>query len=186
MESIAGTVLTGLAVFAATNVDGLFLTAALLSASPSRRWPVVLGTCAGIGALYATSVAAALAAAAIPAGTIALVGLVPLGLGLKQIFSSRKDETPLPAGHGVLAVAGVNIAAGGDNIGVYTPLFAASSGQAIALYGAVFALLTGLLCWAAQRLVTHPALGAPVRRWGPRAVPWVLIALGLWILAGAL
>ena len=184
MESIAGTVLTGLAVFAATNVDGLFLTAALLSSSPSRPWPVVLGTCAGIGALYAASIALALAAAAIPAGAIALLGLVPLGLGLKQIFSSRKDETRLPAGHGVLAVAGVNIAAGGDNVGVYTPLFATITGEAIALYGAVFAVLTGALCWAAHRLVSHPALGSPVRRWGPRLVPWVLIGLGVWILAG--
>jgi cadmium resistance protein CadD (predicted permease) len=186
LESIAGTVLTGLAVFAATNVDGLFLTAALLSSPSTRLRDVVAGTYAGIGLLYGVSALGSLVALVIPPGAIALLGLVPLGLGLKQIFSSRKDETPLPAGHGVLAVAGVNIAAGGDNIGVYTPLFAASSGQAIALYGAVFALLTGLLCWAAQRLVTHPALGAPVRRWGPLAVPWVLIALGLWILAGAL
>jgi cadmium resistance protein CadD (predicted permease) len=84
--------------------------------------------------------------------------------------------------HGVFAVAAINIAAGGDNIGVNTPLFATATGEAIALYGAVFAVLTGVLCWAAHRLVTHPALGAPARRWGPRAVPWVLIGLGLWIL----
>ena len=186
MESIAGTVLTGLAVFAATNVDGLFLTAALLSASPSRPWPVVFGTYAGIGALYAVSVAAALAAAAIPARYIALLGLVPLGLGLRLLFSKQGPDDPSPAAQGVLAVAGINIAAGGDNVGVYTPLFATVTGEAIVLYGAVFAVLTGTLCWAAHRLVTHPALGAPVRRWGPRLVPWVLIALGLWILAGAL
>jgi cadmium resistance protein CadD (predicted permease) len=147
---------------------------------------VVAGTYLGIGALYALSVVAALFAAAIPSGYIPLLGLVPLGLGLKQVFSSAKDETPLPAGQGALAVAGINIAAGGDNIGVYTPLFAATSGEAIALYGAVFAVLTGALCWTAQRLVTHPALGAPLRRWGPRLVPWVLVVLGVWILAGGL
>ena len=147
---------------------------------------MLAGTYLGIGALYAVSVVAALFAAAIPAGYLALLGLVPLGLGLKQIFSSRKDETPLPAGQGALAVAGINIAAGGDNVGVYTPLFATTTGEAIAIYGAVFAALTGALCWMAQRLVTHPALGAPLRRWGPRLVPWVLVALGAWILAGAL
>jgi cadmium resistance protein CadD (predicted permease) len=146
---------------------------------------VVAGTYLGIGALYAVSVAAALAAAAIPAGYIALLGLVPLALGLRLLFTKKGRDAPPPAAHGVLAVAGINVAAGGDNIGVYTPLFATTT-EAIAVYGAVFALLTGALCWAAHRLVAHPALGAPVRRWGPRLVPWVLVALGLWILAGGL
>ena len=147
---------------------------------------MVAGTYLGIGALYAVSVALGLAAAAIPAGYIALLGLVPLGLGVKLLFTKQTSEEPAPAAQGVMAVAGINIAAGGDNIGVYTPLFATTTAEAIAIYGAVFAALTGALCWAAHRLVTHPALGAPVRRWGPRLVPWVLIALGLWILAGAL
>jgi cadmium resistance protein CadD (predicted permease) len=146
---------------------------------------VVAGTYLGIGALYAASVALALAAAAIPDRFVALLGLVPLALGVRLLFSKSTDE-PVPAAQGILAVAGINIAAGGDNIGVYTPLFASISNEAVAVYGAVFAMLTGALCWAAHRLVTHPALGAPVRRWGPRLVPWVLIALGVWILAGAL
>lgn len=147
---------------------------------------MVLGTYLGIGALYAASVAASFIALVIPAGYIALLGLVPLGLGLKLLFTKKPTDEPAPAAQGVLAVAGINIAAGGDNVGVYTPLFATTTSEAIAIYGAVFAVLTGALCWTAHRLVTHPALGAPVRRWGPRLVPWVLIALGLWILAGAL
>lgn len=182
MESLAGSVLTGLVVFAATNVDGLLLAAALLANAPAR--PVVLGTYLGIGALYAMSAAASLVALAIPAGYIALLGLVPMAIGLKQLLAAESPEKTAPSGPGVLAVAGINIAAGGDNIGVYTPLFATNPGQAIAVYGVVFAILTGVLCWAAHRLVTHPALGAPVRRYGPRLVPWVLIALGVAILAG--
>jgi len=158
----------------------------LLSAAPANAARVVAGTYLGIGALYAVSVAAALAAAAIPAGYLALLGLVPLALGLRLLFAKEGPDEPPPAAQGVFAIAGINIAAGGDNIGVYTPLFATTAGEAISIYGAVFALLTGALCWAAHRLVTHPALGAPVRRWGPRLVPWVLVALGLWILAGAL
>jgi cadmium resistance protein CadD (predicted permease) len=183
LESIAGTALTGAAVFAATNVDGLFITAALLSARSTRPRDVVLGTYAGIGALYALSAVGSLVSLVIPPGAVRLLGLVPIALGLGQLLR-KSEETGAPAGHGVLAVAGINVAAGGDNIGVYTPLFAVSPGHAIALYGVVFAVLTGLLCYAAHRLVTHPALGAPVRRYGPRVVPWVLIALGVWILFG--
>ena len=147
---------------------------------------MVAGTYLGIGVLYAASVAGSLVALAIPAVYIALLGLVPLALGLRLLFSKNASDETAPSAQGVMAVAGINIAAGGDNIGVYTPLFASITGPTIAIYGAVFALLTGALCWAAHLLVTHPALGAPVRRWGPRLVPWVLIALGLWILVGAL
>lgn len=184
MESLTGSVLTGLAVFAATNVDGLFLTAALLSAAPGGAARVVAGTYLGIGVLYAASVAGSLVALAVPAAYIALLGLVPLALGVRLLLKKNGADEPAPAAQGVMAVAGINIAAGGDNIGVYTPLFATTTAPTIAIYGAVFAVLTGALCWAAHRLVTHPALGAPVRRWGPRLVPWVLIALGVWILAG--
>lgn len=186
MESIAGTVLTGLAVFAATNVDGLFLTAALLSNPATRMREVVAGTYAGIGLLYGLSALGSLVSLIVPAVYIALLGLVPIGLGLQQLLGKGAAEQAVPAKHGVFAVAAINIASGGDNIGVYTPLFATTTAPIIVVYGVVFAVLTGALCWAAHRLVSHPSLGAPVRRWGPRLVPWVLIALGVWILAGGL
>ncbi|HEX5756745.1 MAG TPA: cadmium resistance transporter [Arenimonas sp.] len=185
MESIAGTVFTGAAAFAATNIDALFLTAALLSAASTRPPQVFAGTFAGIGVLYAASALAALVSLVVPQGAIALLGLIPLAIGLKQLLQRAPGDGPaLEAGHGMLAVAGIHIAFGADNLGVYTPLFAASPGDAIALYGVVFALLTAVLCFAANRLVGHPALGAAVRRYGARTVPWVLIALGGWILLG--
>jgi len=174
------------AAFAATNVDGLLLAAALFADSRYRARDVVLGTFAGVGALYAASVAASLVALVIAEAYIALLGLVPLGIGVKQLLE-RAEDSALPRGRtGVLGVAGINIAMGGDNIGVYTPLFAAAPGQAIAVYGAVFALLTAVLCYAALELVSHPTAGAPIRRYGRRVMPYVLIALGVWILAGAL
>jgi cadmium resistance protein CadD (predicted permease) len=57
-----------------------------------------------------------------------------------------------------------------------------SAAYTIALTGLVFAAMTALWCYAAYRLVSHPALGTEIRRYGSRAVPFVLIALGVWIL----
>lgn len=172
-------------MFAATNIDGLFLTVALLSDRSLRARDVVLGTYAGIGALYGVSAAASLVSLVVPPQAIALLGLVPIAIGVRQLWRPLAGAEPgVPARHGVLAVAAINVAFGGDNIGVYTPVFAASPGGAIAVCGAVFAVLTGLWCYAAHHLVNHPSLGAPVRRYGPRAVPFVLIALGLWVLLG--
>lgn len=173
-----------MAAYAATNVDGLLLAAALFADSRYRARDVVLGTFAGIGALYGASVAASLVALVIAPAHIALLGLVPLGIGVKQLWE-RTGESAAPRGHtGVLGVAGINIAMGADNIGVYTPLFAAAPAHAVALYGAVFAVLTAALCYGALKLVSHPAAGAPIRRYGRRVMPYVLIALGVWILAG--
>ena len=84
----------------------------------------------------------------------------------------------------MLAVAGVTVANGGDNLGVYIPLFAREP-RHVPLYTLAFAALTALWCLAALRLVRHPAVGATVRRYGHVALPVVLVALGVWILAGA-
>jgi len=175
------------AAFAATNIDGLLLAAALFADRRYQAREVVLGTFAGIGALYGASVAASLAALVIPAGYIALLGLVPLGIGVKQLLEGANGAAETGrARHGLLGVAAINIAMGGDNIGVYTPLFATAPGPAVALYGVVFAVLTAALCYGALKLVAHPAAGAPIRRYGQRIMPYVLIALGAAILAGLL
>ncbi len=176
--------LAGLAMFAATNVDGLFLTTALLSDRGFRTSAVVLGTYAGIGALYAASAAGSLVSLVVPPVVIALLGLIPVAIGVRQLRKREAPQTAALGEGGVLAVAALNIATGADNVGVYTPVFAASSAQDIAVYGVIFAVLTGLWCYAAHALVNHPALGAPVRRYGPRLVPYVLVGLGLWILSG--
>jgi cadmium resistance protein CadD (predicted permease) len=172
------------AMFAATNIDGLFLTAALLSDRSYRTRDVVAGTYLGIGALFAVSAAGSLVSLIAPPRVIALLGLVPIAIGVKQLFKRETGDAPTAKQGGLFTVAALNIAMGADNVGVYTPVFAASPGHEIAVYGAIFIVLTGLWCYAAHRLVYHPSLGAPVRRYGPRLVPYVLIALGVWILSG--
>ena len=178
------TLLAGLAMFAATNIDGLFLTAALLADRSYRPRDVILGTYAGIAALYAASAAGSLVSLVAPPAVIALLGLVPIAIGIKQFRRRQADEPLRVKSAGLLAVAGLNVAMGADNIGVYTPVFAASPAADIAAYGALFAVLTAIWCYAAYRLVNHPSIGAPVRRYAPRLVPFVLIGLGLWILSG--
>jgi cadmium resistance protein CadD (predicted permease) len=172
------------AAFAATNLDDLFLLVAWFAAGRTRVRDIVLGQVLGIATLFAASAAAALLALAVPEVPLNWLGLVPIILAVRMLTKPPEDETP--AVSGFLSVAAVTIANGGDNLGVYIPLFATSSAAAIAAYGAVFIVMTALWCAAAGWLVRHPAAGAPLRRWGPRLVPWVLVALGLWILAGGL
>jgi cadmium resistance protein CadD (predicted permease) len=128
------------------------------------------------------SLAASLLAWVIPAYLLAWIGVLPILFGLSLLLNRETVEKPVPPASGILAVASVTMANGADNVGVYLPLFATSSGTEVAVMGGTFAAFTGLWCLAARWLVRHPAAGAPVRRYGPRAVPWVLIAIGFWIL----
>jgi cadmium resistance protein CadD (predicted permease) len=172
----------GAAAFAATNLDDLLLLIAFFAAGTYRARDVVLGQYAGIGLLFAVSAAASLVSLVIPASHLSLLGLLPVLIGLKQLFGKDAPERAVPATSGFLSVAAVTVASGGDNIGVYTPLFATSSAQAIGAIGAIFAVMTALWCLAAHWLVRHPAAGAPIRRYGSKAMPLVLIGIGLFIL----
>jgi cadmium resistance protein CadD (predicted permease) len=181
-QPLAGVVLAGAAAFAATNVDDLLLLIAFFAAGSYRARDVVLGQYAGIGLLFAASAAASLVSLVIPASHLSLLGLLPVLIGLKQLFAKSAPEETVPTSSGFLSVAAVTVANGSDNIGVYTPLFATSSAPAICAMGAVFAAMTALWCLAARWLVQHPAAAASIRRYGPKAMPFVLIGIGLLIL----
>jgi len=185
----ATTVGIAVAAFAATNIDDLFLIVLFLT-DPRVTWRhVALGQFAGIGTLVLLSVAAALLARQAPPGYVALLGLAPLGLGIRRLLTSTADDDPeldIPeerAGWGtVLAISAITLANGGDNLGVYIPLFAHSTLAALALILSVFALL--ILVWVGIGWwLTQQAPGAErVRQVGKHLLPWVLIGLGLLIL----
>ena len=123
---------------------------------------------------------------------VGLLGLAPIAIGLKQAWDLYRgadssepepEATPVRGGHGnVIIVAAVTVANGGDNISIYTPLFATRSARDLVVIGIVFALMTALWIGAAYYLTRHRTLGAPIRRYGHRLVPFVLIALGVLIL----
>jgi len=193
----------GIVVFASTNIDDMLLLAAFFADPRLRRRSIVAGQYLGIGALVLASASAALLALALPDGWVALLGVVPLLLGLSKLPALRtgtigggggSEERRLQdqehnAERGLrsqaLAVASVTVANGGDNIGVYVPLFATAL-DAIAIYALTFAVMTGVWCALGYLLVNNRILGGTIRRYGHVALPIVLIALGVYILSGAL
>lgn len=182
-------------VFVSTNVDDLLLLSAFFSDPSFEPRHVVAGQFLGIGALVAASATCALFALVVPEGFIGLLGILPLGLGLRGLWALSRGQEDAAASETeprpgilrskVLAVAGVTVANGGDNLGVYIPLFS-SAPKLIPLYAGVFALMTGIFCAVGHHLVHNAVLGHRIRRWGRVALPIVLVALGLMILSRAL
>src|ERR1700724_1322990 len=192
MES--GLSLIGLAVivFASTNIDDAFVLVGFLADKNFRVRDVVIGEYAGVCALCAVSAIAALISLVIPPAYIGLLGLIPIGIGAKKLSNlwrgkENKEEDSQPVSSigalsKSLAVAAVTMANGGDNIAGYTALFATRNGHEASVLVIVFAMMTGLWCLAAHWLVSHRALGAPIRHHAHRVVPLVLIGLGILIL----
>ena len=75
---------------------------------------------------------------------------------------------------------------GGDNIGIYTPLFAkySSAGEVIFI-SLIFMIMTGFWCVAAYYLVRHPLIASRIKKTGHIIFPCVLIGLGIYILVSS-
>jgi cadmium resistance protein CadD (predicted permease) len=195
MEQILSALGIGTVVFVSTNVDDIFLLSAFFSDPSFTSREIIVGQFLGIAALVLVSVACALLTFAIPEGWIGLLGLAPLVIGLKRLWAlwrGARDANAVSEQTGgsasrskVLSVAGITIANGADNLGVYIPLFS-NAPHLIPFYSAVFAVMTGTWCALGYYLVNNALLGARIRRYGRAALPFVLIGLGLWILSKAL
>jgi cadmium resistance protein CadD (predicted permease) len=193
MQHFVGLIGVAVALFASTNVDDVFILLAFLSDPKFSLRQVAVGHYIGILGLYVASVAASLISLVVAPAYVGLLGLAPIVIGLKKMWElhgradSNERESKEPAnargGHGnIVTVAALTVANGGDNISIYTPFFAARSARDVAAMGIVFALMTALWIAAAYYLTRHRTLGAPIRRYGHRLMPFVLIALGVLIL----
>ncbi len=86
------------------------------------------GQYAGVAALVVVSLLAALGLGVVLESWLWILGLVPLGLGLRKLViatrAHRAGQRASPAvATGLTGVIGVTIANGGDNIAAYTPVF---------------------------------------------------------------
>ena len=202
MEPLASSAALGVVVFVATNVDDVLILAAFFADPTLARRSIVVGQFVGIGMLVLASAAAALVAFVVPDGWTALLGFVPLLLGIRKLHAlrmsavhnvgdaqtqriQREERNAEHRMHSqALAVAGVTMANGGDNLGVYIPMFA-SAPHMIPAYALIFTIMTAIWCALGFALVSISHIGHAIRRYGHVALPLVLIALGLHILSGA-
>ncbi len=96
MTDIPGLIAIGVAAFAATNIDDIFVLMMFFSSSsPSMTFPVnqvVLGQYIGIGLLVAISALGSFISLAVPTYIIALLGIVPILIGLKKLVIFRKKN----------------------------------------------------------------------------------------------
>jgi len=199
MPHIILTIAAAAIAFITTNIDDILLLMLFFAQvnSSFRKRHIVTGHYLGFIAIIAISLLGFAGALILPHTLIALLGLVPIALGIYQLFHKRDDDdehidmTGIQPAQGILAnllnahtlsVAGVTLANGADNISVYVPLFANHSLPDVALIIVIFLLLVALWLYAGYRLVRYPAVARLLERYGERLVPYVFIILGIYIL----
>ena len=197
---ILETISLGIGAFVATNIDDLFI---LIVFFAKRNFPpsqIVLGEFVGMGLLLGASLFASLIALVIPPNLLGLIGLFPIAIGIKELVELRNAVTGdvnddkvvnrlsksrwriyLP----FLTVATITFS-GGEEIGIYTSIFVTHDGllEIITIVSVVM-VLTGVLCIIAAYLVNHTLLATRFRLIADKALPFLLIALGVYILTEA-
>ena len=134
----------------------------------------------------AVSLLAALGLRVIPSGWVWVLGLVPLGLGVRNLvvaIRARATGGPVSAAvaTGLPGVIGLTIANGGDNVAAYTPVFATLDMGATMLTVATFAIGVPVWCLVGSWLVSHRRITATIERYGHWIVPAVFIVIGLYV-----
>lgn len=193
MVDILGLFAIGVSAFAATNIDDIFVLMMFFSSLSFPVRHIVLGQYVGIGLLIAISVLGSLISLIVPTYVIGLMGVVPIAIGIKNLIELRKSDNSISrqviqdkrnrSYFSFASVAAVTFSNGGDNIGVYIPLFSNyNTVSQITGLIAVFFAMTTVWCIAAHYFVNHTLVASRIRHIGKIILPFILIGLGIYIL----
>lgn len=185
MGSVFDTVIAGVAAFAATNIDDLFVLAMLFSQTGGglRKGQIVTGQYLGFNALLLVSLIGFFGGRMLPHAWVGCLGFVPVWIGTRRWVFRNKPTAAASAGTvSTAGVAAITFANGGDNIGIYTPLFANCDLSRLIIVVITFQILLGLWCFAAKVISHHPAVSPVLTRYGHVIVPLVLVGLGVEII----
>lgn len=183
--------LQAIGLFLVTNIDDIIVLSLFFARGAGRRGTtarIVAGQYLGFGAILLASLTVTFGAGLfLPDGAIPYFGLIPLLLGVYTAWQvwrhgDNDEDTVADKPISALTVAAVTFANGGDNIGVYVPVFLTVGTGAVVTYCVVFMALVVVLVLTAKFIATRKPIAEVLERWEHILFPLVLIVLGLVIL----
>ena len=174
-------------LFIATNIDDIIVLSLFFARGAGQAGTtlrILAGQYLGFAGILAATILVILGADAfLPTEAI------PLALGLWAAWQAWQgddddDDDAKVSGKNVsaLIIAGVTFANGGDNIGVYVPVFLNVGTATVIIYCVVFLILVAGLVLSAKFVATRPPIAEVLERWEHVLFPIVLIGLGIFIL----
>lgn len=205
MDWLHGAVVTGVAAALATTFDdNIYLTLFFGRVNRSfRPRHVVVGEYLGFTVLVGISLVGFLGGLIIPAMWIGLLGFLPIAIGINYLLSREEQESiqTVSASLGnqstpqrtrpkkqplwmtlrdrqTYRVSAVTIANGGNNIGIYVPLFASSALPNLGVILAICYLTVGVWCFLSYHLTRQPGIAFVMARYARKVAPFILIWIG--------
>lgn len=180
-------ILASVAAYAGTNIDDIFVIMILLAqAQKATKGQIVAGHFLGVGLITLISMLGAFGLQNLPLKYVGLLGLMPIFLGIRYWLEYRKgttaDNAPEAQSVSLFSMALITLGNGADNLGVYIPLFTGFSGMERGVAAVVFAAMTGLWVFLADRLAQFPQVKSSVSKYKHIVIPVVFIALGIYII----
>ena len=199
------------AAFVGTNVDNCVVTMAMVAGAPlERAHRIAAGQVFGFAVLVVVSAAAAAVLFEFSTAVVGLLGLVPLAIGVRGLVGLVRAHPDAeidvePAGGGrrrrpwrggtrgerravgrsFTAAVLVTVAAGGDNLAVYIPLFRVGGATRVGAVVAVFVVGEILVTWIVLTGGRHPKARGVMLRLGHLAVPVLLCCIGVLVMVQA-
>jgi cadmium resistance protein CadD (predicted permease) len=211
MDWLIETIKIGLAAAVATTFDdNIYLTGFFSEVNRTfRPKHVVVGELIGFTALISISLVGFLIGLAISSDWIGLLGILPILIGLNnlRLLIVNKDESvenksanlkqnarfrgfdsrersllDIIQDRQTYRVSAVTISNGGNNLGIYIPLFASSSLQSLAVIVPICYLIVCTWLFMSYHLTRTPGIALVLSRYASKLFPFVLMWLGLRII----
>ena len=181
-SDIVSAVILATVAYASTNLDNLFLLGAMAAGSGRHR-TVIAGFAFASVLILGVSMSFSLLSHLIAPRMLGWLGIVPIAMGLRQLFFRGRSRNQVGSGQvSAQAVTLLLVANSADTLAVFGSLFAESETLVVivlALGFAVTAIIWGglvkVVSGGSARLSSLTAIAA-------RAVPFVMIALGTYVL----
>jgi cadmium resistance transport/sequestration family protein len=188
------TISVAIVLFAATNIDDIIVLIILFGQTDKNFHPkhILIGQYLGFSLVIIASLPGFFGGLIVPKVWIGLLGFLPIAIGVSHLLVAKSQETEIKVIDfrdsqktifaQVLKVAAVTFANGGDNIGIYIPLFASSNLASLTVTLCIFMIGIAVWCYIAYLLTRRPAIAWLLTSYGHRVIPFVLIGLGIYII----
>ena len=180
--------ITSLLAFVSTNIDDIFILMLFFGSRKVRESRIIVGQYLGIGTLIVVSLIGAFIGNFIDQRYVGILGFFPIYLAIKHVIEligrkqSEENVDTVSISTGPLTIAGVTIANGADNLGVYIPLMTTMSAMEKMQLIIIFALMTYVWCLLGKYLASRPFIAKQLARFGHIIMPIILLLLGVFIL----
>ncbi len=192
MNTVIAIIPIAAGAYVATNLDNFILLVSLLARYRKHTSSVVAGYFACMLILGFAGFWIGAAADNAPVEYLGLLGFVPIAIGVVELYRMRNghatavvsNENPVDGVQKVfMATLLSQLGNGADTIVVFGVLFTDSMPYADHLIILTLAAMAVIFALVGIYAVRHPALSKWIDRYAYRAMPFVLIIVGIYILA---